>query len=193
MLGGLALIACRGVAAPSDSTSSVLVADAGGSAALVVEPPKDASEVAAQDRSIRRVDWRNHDYDGWAGRLHEGVSQTDVADLGGGASGRVTTTFVSVAFGDLDGDRREEAAVLLKQEIWRSTGRRDVDANLFVLAWRDRAPTIIASVSFVRPTASVRIEDGKVVVDEPDDGPPCSRRMTLEGDHLLTDRPMCPR
>jgi hypothetical protein len=194
LLGGLAIVGCKAAAAPNASTSSVVVGDAGASAELVVVPPKDSGDAVVESLSLRRVDWANQDYGGWVGRLRDGRNMMDVADLGGGAHGRVETTFVSVAFGDLDSDGREEAAILLKQEIWRlPSGRRDVDAHLAVFAWRDGVPTYVASVSFLRATASVHIAGGKVVVDEPVDGPPCLRRMTLEGDHLLSDRPMCPR
>jgi hypothetical protein len=190
LLGGLAIVGCKAAAAPEASTSSVDVRDAGSIAMLAVEPAKDSGAPVVEGGSLRRVDWTNLDYEGWVGRLRDGYNAMRITDLGGA---RVETTFVSVAFGDLDGDGVEEAAILLKNDIWRDNGRHDpADANLFVYAWRDRQPTVVASVSFLSPLAIVRIADGKVIVDESADKPKCVREMTLEGDHLISNPRACP-
>lgn len=195
LAGVLAIAACKEAAAPRPTTSSVpsvVVEDAGSKTPLVVEPPKEDAGVVVEGGSpLRRVDWKNHEYGGWAGRLHEGHAESHIYGPGGGAHDTFETTLVGVAYGDLDNDGVEEAVVVLKESMWiAATSRESTHGTVHAFAWRQGEVKSIAISPFVGPPTGVRIVDRRVIVDE--EQQTCARVMEKMGDTLFTSSWTCP-
>lgn len=135
---------------PSTSTQSLpSAARKDGSAASLAETSRvftgceNADFHTAKVQSLRDVDWCNFDYDGWVS-LRGGSNEIHEYMEMGGMHDTIVHQLVSVAYGDLDGDSREEAVVLIREEAWYTNGSGSSGASMFLFELDRGRPKLFA-------------------------------------------------
>lgn len=128
-----------------------------------------AKQTKKTPSSVRDVDWCNYNFGFWKGPLREGHSEVHLySDMGGPNPAPHDTIAVSlrgVIYGDLDGDKRPEAAVILQNTTWIGrTGRSSGGTSVYIYSLVKGAPTLLGSVPAGTPVDSVSLGKGIVTV-----------------------------
>lgn len=139
--------------------------------AETVKPPScgPAKQTTKAPSSVRAVDWCNFDFGFWKGPLREGRSEVHLdSDMGGANPAPHDTIAVSlrgVIYGDLDGDRRPEAAVVLQKTTWIGrTGESSGGTSVYIYSLANGKPTLLGSVPAGTPVDAVSLGKGIITV-----------------------------
>lgn len=195
VVGALAIAAscaCRGAAPSSHATSSVLVAAPPTDAGLVVEPSKDDDAQSVQYGSLRAVDWRNFDYGDLAAQLRDGEAEGRTYQRGADAWDRVRYRFVGVAFGELDEEKGEEAAILVRRVETLADGRREEMGSIYVYRLVGGRPELLYADRFVGLGTAVRTKGQRILIDRRDDGRECVLEIDCHVDRRFDYTITCP-
>lgn len=127
-------------------------------------------------RTLRDVDWCNADVGGWKGKLREGHSSVHLyADLGE-PHDTIATTLRGIVYGDLDGDKRLEAALVIESSTWiGKTGDHSGGTGVSLYKLVRGKPTRIGSIPAGTPVRAITIRKGVVTVTS---GPDTARTTT---------------
>lgn len=144
-----------------------------GTTPAAADPPTPAACDRPRPRGasgIRAVDWCNLDVGGWKGALRDGHHEVHLyADLGE-AHDTIATSLRSIDYGDLDGDRRPEAFLVIEQTTWiASRDDSSTGSDVAIYTLRGGRPVKLASIPIGTPVASIAIRRGLVeLISGPD-------------------------
>jgi hypothetical protein len=168
--------------APSTSTS----ASAPVSSSIVEERAwkacGDAKKVPTSYASVRAVDWCNREYIVGFASLRRGQAEIHEYATMGGAHDTDIFLLGSVAYGDLDGDGLEEAAVVLDHQSFGANGGEHYSSQVFVFSLRKGA---VVEVARLEPNSVVTIEKDHLLVRYPRAGTICTRTLDLRKEKLV--------
>jgi hypothetical protein len=124
-------------------------------------PAKPAKKLS----SLRDVDWCNFDFALWKGKMREGHSSVHLyADLGE-PHDTITATLRGVIYGDFDGDKRPDAAVVIERSTWIGrTGDHSGSTSVYVYKLVGGKATRLGSIPAGTPVDAITIRKGIVAV-----------------------------
>lgn len=114
--------------------------------------------------SLRAVDWCNFTVRVGFGTMHGGRSEMHEYEELGGPHDTMLARLGAVSYGDLDGDGIEEAAVVLDEEDWFTSGAHHERSTVYVFTLTNGIP-VRRSSHPVRYASDARIEHGKLLLD----------------------------
>jgi hypothetical protein len=138
------------------------------------EPPKPPAKYA----SLRDVDWCNRTEIPGVSTLVKGVAELHEYAALGGLHDTDIFRLGSVAFGDLDADGVEEAAVVIDHASHRPGGGQWSEATVYVFALRRGAVVRLADSS-THLESSARIDKGAVLLGYGSSDAPCVQELQL--------------
>ncbi len=119
---------------------------------------------------VRAIDWCNAEVGAWGGALASGRAEVRLDDPEARGHDTTTTTLRSVDYGDVDGDRRPDAVLVLERASW--VGDRPqalVSSDLAIFTVRGGRPHLLARVPAGTPVLDLTIRRGVIaVVSGPD-------------------------
>lgn len=140
----------------------------------VATPTCGPAKATRKLTSLRGVDWCNFDFGFWKGAMREGHSSVHLyADMGGPDAAPHDTIAASlrgVIYGDVDGDKRPEAAVVIQSSTY--FGRSDKHSShtsVYMYKLAGGKPAQLGSIPAGTPVDAVTIGKGIVTVTS---GPP---------------------
>lgn len=126
------------------------------------EPPARPRAV----KTIADVDWCNFDYGGGKGSLlTAGKSSLHLYRKLGEPHDTIARALRGVIYGDLDGDKKREAAIVLQHTTWfanRDTPSSSTTVLIYTLV--DGAPRLLGSIPAADPVSDVSFAKGGVTV-----------------------------
>ncbi|NVB77159.1 MAG: hypothetical protein HOV81_02085 [Kofleriaceae bacterium] len=127
------------------------------------------SEPAAKPRAakaIADVDWCNFDYGGGKGsRLTAGRSSLHLYRKLGEPHDTIARTLRGVIYGDLDGDKKREAAIILQHTTrFASRDTPSSSTTVYIYTLVDGAPRLLGSIPAADPVSEVSFAKGVVTV-----------------------------
>ncbi|MBP6630237.1 MAG: hypothetical protein KBG28_18165 [Kofleriaceae bacterium] len=150
--------------------ASLLVVTGGATArAERVRPPRCGEPRPAPARltSLRQLDWCNHDYGGHKGPLRAGRGSLHLYRQLDRPHDTINTRLAGVVYGDLDGDRQVEAAVILHIVSWfpgPTETRTSERTTLYLYQLGPTGPTELGRVDVAGPVRAVTIHRGVIDV-----------------------------
>src|SRR5690606_21675138 len=122
-------------------------------------------------RTVRDVDWCNFAFGVGprGGALREGHSSVHLyADIGK-PHDTIATTLRGVVYGDLDGDGRLEAAIVLETSMWFArTGAHSGGTSVSIYALRRGTPTNLGSIATDKTVHAITLGKGVVTITSSD-------------------------
>jgi hypothetical protein len=130
-------------------------------------PPARATKPA----SVRDVDWCNRDDLGvWGGGLRDGRSEIHLYPDIGKPHDTIAVSLRGVVYGDVDGDRRPEAVVVIEKTTWiGSTGRSTGGTIAYVYGFAKGAPVRLGAIATGTPVEAITIAKRVITITS---GPP---------------------
>lgn len=145
-------------------------------------PPEKPKPV----RTLRDVDWCNADVGGWKGQLREGRSSVHIYPRMGGAHDTIATSLRGVIYGDLDGDKRLEAALVIESSTWIGrTGDHSGGTGVSIYKLVRGTPTRIGSIPAGTPVRAITIAKGVVTVTSGPDNAQTTTRWRRDKDDFI--------
>ena len=150
-----------------------------------------AESVVSSPRSIRDVDWCNHEYIAGLVELRDGTAELhEYMELGGEHDTHIWK-LIEVVYGDVDGDGRDEAAVLIHSENW-AQGRSWFDADLHMFSLRGATVVSLGSApASLTDRRNLTIGSNEVLMSYQRDAKSCTDRWTVVNDSLMFDSSRC--
>jgi hypothetical protein len=120
-------------------------------------------------RTVRDVDWCNADVGGFKGALREGHSSVHLySDMGGPDAAphdTIATTLRGIVYGDLDGDKRPEAALVIESSTWIGrTGNHSGGTSIRIYSLVRGKPTLLGNIASGTPVRAITLGKGVVTV-----------------------------
>ena len=153
-------------------------------------PPAKAKPV----KTLRDVDWCNFDVGAWKGSLHEGRNEVHLyADLGQ-PHDTISTTLRGIVYGDLDGDKRPEAALVIETSNWYGrTGNHSGGSSVQIYKLVGGKPTRLGELASGTPVRAITLGKGIVTVTSgPDSATTTLRYRRLKGTFVEIQPPKTP-
>lgn len=152
---------------PDPKTAPVPVVTATASVAPKAERAFRACKQAPEQKppfaSLRAVDWCNHTFVHGFCELRGGTFEMhEYAELGG-MHDTILCRLGNVSYGDVDGDGVEEAAVVVDEENFFTSGASSRGSTVYLYAL-DKGAIVSRSTQHVPFEANARIEGGKLVL-----------------------------
>lgn len=156
----------------------------------VKAPTCGAPKATSKLRTVRDVDWCNFNFGHWKGPLRQGRSEVHLyADMGGPNPAPHDTIAVSlrgVIYGDLDGDKRPEAAVILEKTTWIGrTGQSTGGTSVYIYSLVKGTPTLRGSVPGGTPVDAVSLGKGIITVTSGPKGQKTTLRYRRDKDDFV--------
>lgn len=130
-------------------------------AAPACGPPRAATTL----RSVRDVDWCNFDVGFWKGRLREGHVEVHLYQKLDEPHDTVSASLRGVVYGDFDGDKRPEAAVVIESATWSGkSGRVSGGTSVKIYSLVKGTPTSMGAIPAGTPVDAIVIAKGIVSV-----------------------------
>lgn len=117
--------------------------------------PKDD---ARAPRKITDVDWCNHDFGMWKGRMRAGHSEVHLYRALGQPHDTLLARLRGVVYGDVDGDGTRDAAIVIEKASWYA-GRSEASTSttVYVYAFVKGAPALLGSIPAGTPVHELTI------------------------------------
>lgn len=125
----------------------------------------------ARPRRAADVDWCNAGVGGMKGRLVRGSADLHLYSDLGRPHDTISTTLRSVDYGDVDGDGRAEAVLVIERTTW--IANRDTSSSasdVLVYAVRRGRPVQLGSIPAGTPVTDLTIARGRVTLVSGPDG-----------------------
>ncbi|MBX3159809.1 MAG: hypothetical protein KF773_27815 [Deltaproteobacteria bacterium] len=123
---------------------------------------READPKAPPPRSVRDVDWCNSDAFTWKGRLRAGHAEVHLYRRLDQPHDTIRTRLRGVIYGDLDGDGRAEAAVVIEKSTW-TTSHQGTVSTVYVHGFTGGAPVLLGSIPAGTPVRDVAFGKGGTV------------------------------
>lgn len=137
-------------------------------------------------RTMRDVDWCNFDFGFWKGPLREGRSSVHLyADLGE-PHDTIAASLRGVIYGDFDGDKRLDAAIVIESATWIGrTGAHSGSTTVYLYTLAKGRPTGLGSVPAGTPVDDITLGKGIVTVTSgPANGKATLRYRRVKGEFV---------
>lgn len=144
----------------------VLVLIAATATAAPVKAPVCRTKAKKPVHTIKDVDWCNFDYGGGKdSRLHDGHSSLHLYSDLGEAHDTIGLSLRGVIYGNVDGDKALEAAIVLERSMSTPTGDRPSSSTTIALYKLVKSvPTRIGSIPATSPVVAVALAKDTVAV-----------------------------
>ena len=120
-------------------------------------------------REITDVDWCNHDFLITKGPLRRGSSSLHLYRSLGGPHDTIITTLAGIVYGDLDGDRKPEAAIVLEKATWTASRNEPAtNTDVYVYTFARGKPVMIGAAGAGRPVHDITFKRGVISVTSGD-------------------------
>lgn len=121
---------------------------------------------ATKPVSVRDVDWCNRDDLGvWGSALRDGRSEIHLYPKLGQPHDTIAVSLRGVVYGDLDGDRRPEAVVVVEKTTWiGSTGASSGGSTAYVYRFAKGAAVRVGQIPTGTPVTAIAIAKGVVTI-----------------------------
>lgn len=107
-------------------------------------------------RSLRDVDWCNFDYGGFNGEMRSGHAELHIYPDIDGPHDTIDDSLEGVVYGDLDGDKRPDAAVVFEHTNWSgATGKSSTSSAVHVYTFAHGKPVLLASLPAGTPVREI--------------------------------------
>lgn len=141
--------------------------------------------------SVREVDWCNQGFAPVMFPLREGRGEQHEYEELGGPHDTYLARLEGVAYGDLDGDGHEEAALLVDEQTFYTSGATAKRQQVYVLGVRAERVELLASGSSALPTPALVIDGGALTLVYVAHGELCATRLAVRGRELVAAAEVC--
>jgi hypothetical protein len=115
-------------------------------------------------RTVRDVDWCNAHVGGIAGPLSAGRSEYHEYPELGGPHDTILMSLRGIVYGDFDGDKRPEAALVIETEYWFVNGNSSQESSVRIYSLVRGKPTLLGSIPSGTPVRAITLGKGVVTV-----------------------------
>lgn len=136
-------------------------------AAETVKPPScgPAKQTTAKPRSVRDVDWCNFDVGAWKGPLREGHSEVHLYKDLGAPHDTIAVSLRGIVYGDVDGDNRLEAALVIEKSTWIGrTGDHSGGTSVSIYTLSKGKPVLLGSIPAGTPALAITFAKRRISV-----------------------------
>jgi hypothetical protein len=125
-----------------------------------------APPLVAKPASVREIDWCNRDeLGGWKGRLRGGRSEVHLYAKLGEPHDTIAAALRGVVYGDLDGDKQLEAAVVIERSTWiERTGAHSASSMVHLYGFAGGAAVRLAELPAGTPVDAITFGGGMVEI-----------------------------
>ena len=153
-------------------------------------PPAKATSV----KMLRDVDWCNFDVGAWKGSLREGRNVVHLYSQIGGPNpaphDTISTTLRGIVYGDLDGDKRPEAALVIETSNWYGrTGNHSGGSSVQIYKLVGGKPTRLGELASGTPVRAITLGKGIVTVTSGPDSATTTLRYRRLKDRFVEIQP----
>lgn len=149
-----------------------------------------AQEGRAAD-SVRTIDWCDRDYGAWA-KLTDGRANLHEYEEMGAPHDTSIWKLADVAYGDVDGDGQEEAAVFVTEENYGADGGESLSGTVYLFRFDGaRLRQVAKSGGPFSRKATLSLKNGWVRITYAEEGRTCSNAWEIHAQALHLADPTC--